>query len=113
MENKIYIIYDYGVWDDEQYHEIIGATESKEDALKIIKDYIEKIKDEIDFDNIEAIEETDDLDTSELDEEWIYSESEDHFSLYLNGEYNSNNINININQISLLKSLENDNGLDR
>lgn len=108
MKDKIFVIYDYGVWNDEQYHEIIGATENKEDAFKIIKEYIAKTKEEIDFKNLDVINEDDDLDYSETEGEWIYSENENHFSLYLDGEYNSNNININIDQVSLYKDLDNE-----
>ena len=39
-------------------------------------------------------------------EEWYYEESDNSFELYLNGEYNSNNFSVRINEFDIEKELD-------
>ena len=62
-----------------------------------------------DFEEINPIKITDDIDLSKIDSEWCYEEDDYGFNLYLNGEYNSNNFSVQIERFKLDSILELDN----
>lgn len=92
--NKIYVITNNAVYNDEIDYSLYGVTTNKEYAKKLFKDAVRDAKCDSDFDNINPI------DIKNVDklpsEEWCFEESEDSFELFLNGEYNSNNFSIKI-----------------
>ena len=109
MENKVYIIHDNCIWDDESCPKLVGATTNLEVAKELLKKYIVEVKNSIDFDSIDLVNEDIESDYDDIPEEcWIYSESDTHFSLYQSGNYNSNHISINIEQLPLCNDLENE-----
>lgn len=94
INNKIYVITNNSVYNDEIDYSLYGVTTNKEYAKKIFKDAVRDAKCDSDFDNINPV------DIKNIDklpsEEWCFEESEDSFELFLNGEYNSNNFSIKI-----------------
>lgn len=92
--NKIYVITNNAVYNDEINYNLYGVTTNKEYAKKLFKDAVRDAKCDSDFDNINPI------DIKNIDklpsEEWCFEESDDSFELFLNGEYNSNNFSIKI-----------------
>lgn len=92
--NKIYVITNNAVYNDEIDYNLYGVTTNKEYAKKLFKDAVRDAKCDSDFDNINPV------DIKNIDklpsEEWCFEESEDSFELFLNGEYNSNNFSIKI-----------------
>ncbi len=92
--NKIYVITNNAVYNDEIDYSLYGVTTNKEYAKKLFKDAVRDAKCDSDFDNINPV------DIKNIDklpsEEWCFEESEDSFELFLNGEYNSNNFSIKI-----------------
>lgn len=92
--NKIYVITNNAVYNDEIDYSLYGVTTNKEYAKKLFKDAVRDAKCDSDFDNINPI------DIKNIDklssEEWCFEESDDSFELFLNGEYNSNNFSIKI-----------------
>ena len=92
--NKIYVITNNAVYNDEIDYNLYGVTANKEYAKKLFKDAVRDAKCDSDFDNINPV------DIKNIDklpsEEWCFEESEDSFELFLNGEYNSNNFSIKI-----------------
>lgn len=94
INNKIYVITNNAVYNDEIDYSLYGVTTNKEYAKKLFKDAVRDAKCDSDFDNINPV------DIKNIDklpsEEWCFEESEDSFELFLNGEYNSNNFSIKI-----------------
>lgn len=92
--NKIYVITNNAVYNDEIDYNLYGVTTNKEYAKKLFKDAVRDAKCDSDFDNINPV------DIKNIDklpsEEWCFEESDDSFELFLNGEYNSNNFSIKI-----------------
>ena len=92
--NKIYVITNNAVYNDEIDYSLYGVTTNKEYAKKLFKDAVRDAKCDSDFDNINPV------DINSIDklpsEEWCFEETEDSFELFLNGEYNSNNFSIKI-----------------
>ena len=92
--DKIYVVTNNAVYDDEIDYNLYGVTANKEYARKLFNDAVRDAKCDSDFDNIDPI------DIKNIDslpsEEWCYEETEDSFELFLNGEYNSNNFSIKI-----------------
>lgn len=92
--NKIYVITNNAVYNDEIDYNLYGVTTNKEYAKKLFKDAVRDAKYDSDFDNINPV------DIKNIDklpsEEWCFEESDDSFELFLNGEYNSNNFSIKI-----------------
>lgn len=110
--NKVYVITNNAVVDDEVFYDNLGVTTNLEEAKKMLKQNISDIKCDSDFDNLSAIKITDDIDTSTLNEEWVYEENEYGFNLYLNGNYNSNNFSSHIEQYDLDKIKQKDKEYD-
>lgn len=104
--NKIYVITNNAVYNDEIDYNLYGVTTNKEYAIKLFKDAVREAKCDSDFDNINPV---DIKNINKLpSEEWCFEESDDSFELFLNGEYNSNNFSIKI----LEYDVENKNELD-
>lgn len=104
--NKIYVITNNAVYNDEIDYNLYGVTTNKEYAIKLFKDAVKDAKCDSDFDNINPV---DIKNINKLpSEEWCFEESDDSFELFLNGEYNSNNFSIKI----LEYDVENKNELD-
>lgn len=104
--NKIYVVTNNAVYDDEIDYSLYGVATNKEDAKKLFKDAVRDAKCDSDFENISPV------DIKNIDklpsEEWCFEETEDSFELFLNGEYNSNNFSIKI----LEYDIENEKELD-
>lgn len=94
INNKIYVITNNAVYNDEIDYSLYGVTTNKEYAKKLFNYAVRDAKCDSDFDNINPV------DIKNIDklpsEEWCFEESEDSFELFLNGEYNSNNFSIKI-----------------
>ena len=94
INNKIYVITNNALYNDEIDYSLYGVTTNKEYAKKLFNDAVRDAKCDSDFDNINPV------DIKNIDklpsEEWCFEESEDSFELFLNGEYNSNNFSIKI-----------------
>ena len=63
MKDKIFIINDDCIWRDESCSNIVSVTNDKDIAIKLLKDYVKKVKEEVEFESIEeklqtALEET-------------------------------------------------------
>lgn len=101
--NKVYVITNNAVVDHEIDYCIYDVTTNKEEAKKIFECAVRDAKTDADFDDLNAIDVNDD---SNMDyaEEWVYSETEDSFELYLNGEYSSNNFSIQILEYDINQS---------
>lgn len=100
-KEKIYIVVENSVWDDEEYNKIILATTSKKLAQEELKKYIEHVKSEVDYDELEFSED-------EISDGFIVEEDDNSFSLYDNGEYNSFHVEISIIATDLIKELTNE-----
>lgn len=95
MSDKIYVITNNAVVDDEIDYSIYGVSTNEDKAKEIFRQAVKDAKCDSDFDNLDAIninDESQDI----YQEEWCFDETEDSFELYLNGEYNSNNFSIQI-----------------
>ena len=93
--DKMYVITNNAVVDDEIDYSIYGVATDKETAKEIFKQAVKDAKCDSDFDNLDAIDINDNTQNMDQDE-WYYDETENSFELYLNGEYNSNNFSIQL-----------------
>lgn len=101
IKDKVYILLDDSVWDDESTTKIVAASLNKDEVNKAAIDYINKVKSDIDFDNLEI--------TDDDDSEYVLdSDEEENFSIYLNGYYSDNHINISIIEIDLVTDKTNE-----
>ena len=55
--NKVYIVFDDCIWYDENESKIVSVSTDKNSAIDSFKKYIEKVKRELNFENIEKEEE--------------------------------------------------------
>lgn len=104
LSNKIYVITNNAVVDGEIDYQIAGVSTNKKKAQEIFKEAIRNAKIDADFDNLDAIDGNKCEDVGEA--EWCYEEDKDSFSLYLNGEYSSNNFSIRILEFDIDNSKE-------
>ena len=95
------VLQNNAVVDDEIDYSIYGVATDINEAKKIFNQAVKDAKTDSDFDNLNAIEENS-SNFKNKDGEWIYSESDDSFELWCNGEYNSNNYSIQIKKYALL-----------
>lgn len=115
--DKIYVITNNAVVDDEIDYCIYDVTTNKEQAKDIFKCAVHDAKIDADFENINAIDVNDDSQSHDQ-EEWYYDETDNSFELYLNGEYNSNNFSIQIKEYDInqpkeyLKLLDEEKGME-
>lgn len=101
-ENKVYILLDESIWDDDYITKVVAVSFNKDTINKIAKNYIDKVKKEIDFDDLVKEDYTLDYD------------KDNKFSIYLSGYYNDNHINITIlekeitydNEIEIMNFIE-------
>lgn len=101
IEDKVYILLDDSVWDDESTTKIVAASLNSDEINKIAIDYINKVKSDIDFDNLEI--------TDDEDSEYVLdSDGASNFSIYLNGYYSGNHINISIIEKELVADKTNE-----
>lgn len=105
IENKtkseVYIISTNSIVDDEISNEVNSVTLSFKEAQEIFKKLVNNLKNSMDYDSLDIVN-IDDVDISDY-EGWVVDSGEDYFSLFYNGDYNSNNINIHINKFDLVK----------
>lgn len=101
--DKVYVITNNAIVDDEIDYSIYDVTTNKEEAERIFKSAVHDMKCDSDFENINAIN-MNDIKDSDYDSEWIYNETDDSFELFLNGEYNSNNYSIRIIEYDINQS---------
>ena len=92
--DKVYVITNNAIYDDEIDYHIYGVTASKTEAQKLFECAIKDAKCDSDFENINPIDVTNGIEKS--DENWHYVQTDKFFELYLNGEYNSNNFSIEL-----------------
>ena len=102
---KVYVITNNAIVDDEIDYSIYGVSIDKENAKKLFKQAVKNVKCDSDFENLEAIDVSNNTKDTGL-EEWYYEESDNSFELYLNGEYNSNNFSVRINEFDIEKELD-------
>lgn len=94
--NKLYIVTNNAIVDDEISYDIKGFAFAKDEAEKLYEDAINEAKCCIDFDNLDTVNVTDGIELA--DEKWHYTKSDNFFEMYLEGEYNSNNFTISIEE---------------
>lgn len=106
---EVFVVTNNAIVDDQIDYKIAGVCTSKENAKKLFFQTIKDVKFDSDFEEINPIKITDDIDLSKIDSEWCYEEDDYGFNLYLNGEYNSNNFSVQIERFKLDNILELDN----
>ena len=106
-KNIVYVITSNCVCNDESFNNLIGVTPSLSYAKKLLKEEIESIKNDLDFNDLDAIKyETDmDLNNQDYDGRWMFEEKENEFILCQNGEYNSNHFIVSLEQRELEQEL--------
>ncbi len=104
--DKVYVITNNAIFDDEIDYQLKGVAFTKDEANKLFEEAIRDAKIDADFENIDAIDVSNGTELS--DEQWHYSKSDDSFELYLEGEYNSNNFSIQIKEYDIDKKLDKD-----
>jgi len=105
MNKKVYLLVDNCVWDYENLNKVVGVATSFEVAKAALKDYVEGVKEEVSFYDMDT-KEYDSNDDNEIKSKWIYTENDRYFSLYENGYYSRNHIEIGIDEIPLLKECD-------
>lgn len=106
-KNIVYVITSNCVCNDESFDNVIAVTPSLSYAKKLFKEEIESIKNDLDFNDLDAIKyETDmDLNNPDYDGRWMFEEKENEFVLGQNGEYNSNHFIVSLEQRELEQEL--------
>ena len=100
-KSEVYIISTNCVIDDEISNGINDVTLSLREAKEIFRELVDELKDDMDYDLLDIVNIEDvDLNTYEG---WVVDSGTDYFSIFYNGEYNSNNMNIYINKFDLSK----------
>jgi len=97
--DKVYVVTDNCVWDDEDYSQIVGIATTKELALECFKNYVKRVKEDLDFDNL-------DISENGIDDGYVVEEEEDYFRVYRNGEYNSYHTYVSLYEKELIKEKE-------
>lgn len=111
-KKEVYVVTNNAVVDDEIIYNIAGVTTSLEEAQYLLSETVKDIKCDANFDTLNAIKLTDDINPSKLDEIWIYEENDLGFELYLNGNYNSNSYSAQIEKFDIMKELDKDNSME-
>lgn len=106
-KNIVYVIISNCVCNDESFDNVIAVASSLSYAKKLFKEEIESIKNDLDFNDLDAIKyETDmDLNNPDYDGRWMFEEKETEFILCQNGEYNSNHFIVSLEQRELEQEL--------
>lgn len=92
--DKVYVITNNAIFDDEIDYHIYGVATSKPEAQKLFDYAVKDAKCDADFDNINPVNVTNGIRVDE--DNWQYVQTDNCFELYLNGEYNSNNFCIEL-----------------
>lgn len=106
---EVFVVTNNAIVDDQIDYKIAGVCTTKENAKKLFSQTVNDVKCDSDFEEVNPIKITDDIDLSKIDSEWCYEEDDYGFNLYLNGEYNSNNFSVQIERFKLDNILELDN----
>ncbi len=103
----VYVITSNCVCNDESFDNVIAVTPSLSYARKLFNEEIESIKNDLDFNDLDAIKyDTDmDLNNPDYDGRWMFEEKENEFILCQNGEYNSNHFIVSLEQRELEQEL--------
>lgn len=106
-KNIVYVITSNCVCNDESFDNVIAVTPSLFYARKLFNEEIESIKNDLDFNDLDAIKyETDmNLNNPDYDGRWMFEEKENEFILCQNGEYNSNHFIVSLEQRELEQEL--------
>ena len=104
--NEVYVITNNAVVYGEIDYKIAGVCTSLDKAKEVFEKVVNEIKCDSDFEELNPIKVTEEVDLDKIDEEWCYEESEDEFRLYLQGRYNSNNFLVQILKLDLDKELK-------
>ena len=105
ISDKVYVVVEHDVSNDEPYNNVIGVTFSKKEAKKLLKEAIKELKEVINFNSLDAKDITSD-EMEDYDGEWLFEKNNDSFSLYLNGEYNSEHFEISIREVNLTYEID-------
>ena len=105
ISDKVYVVVEHDVSNDELYNNVIGVTFSKKEAKKLLKEAIKELKEVINFNSLDAKDVTSD-EIQDYDGEWLFEKNNDSFSLYLNGEYNSEHFEISIREVNLTYEID-------
>jgi len=108
--NKVYVITNNAIVDDEIDYQIKGVAFTKDNAKVLFEEAIKDAKIDADFDNIDVVDVTNDTELS--DEKWHFYKNDNCFELYLDGEYNSNNFSIQINEYDIDKNINKEKDFD-
>ena len=103
---EVFVVTNNAIVDDQIDYKIAGVCTTKENAKKLFSQTVNDVKCDSDFEEVNPIKITDDIDLSKIDSEWCYEEDDYGFNLYLNGEYNSNNFSVQIERFKLDNILE-------
>lgn len=101
--NKVYVINDDSIWDYEDCSKVVEVAKTKEQAMKTFKKYVKQVKKELDFENLDIITEEE---AENGDDGYVVEDTNDNFSIYLNGDYNNNHTCISIVEKTLKKEKE-------
>lgn len=101
---KLYVITDNAVVNDEIINNVYGVSVNKEEANKIFNQAVKDAKCDFEFDNINPIN-IDEYNYN-CEGKWIFDETEKSFEMWLDGEYNSNNICIELLEFEFTENLE-------
>lgn len=92
--DKVYVIIDNYVWDDEECLKVVGVAATKELGKECFDKCVEQVKDELDIE-----------DGCE-DDDYVIEDEDDYFSVYKDGEYNSYHTCIYLSEQKLIKESE-------
>lgn len=105
IENKtkseVYIISTNCIIKDEILNEVNDIALSLGEAREVFKTLVDNLKDYMDYDSLDIVN-VEDIDLNDY-EGWVVDSGNNYFSIFYNGEYNSNNMNIYINKFDLVK----------
>ena len=105
-KREVYVVINNAVTYGEIDYKIAGFCTSLEKAKELFLQVIKDVKCDSDFEELNPIKVTDEVNLDEINEEWCYEESESEFHLYLQGRYNSNNFSVQILKFDLDKELK-------
>lgn len=101
--NKLYVVTNNAIVDDEISYDIKGIAFTRKEAKKLYEEAITEAKIDCNYANLGV---DDSISLDEPDENWNCIKTDDSFELYLEGEYNSNNFEISILEYDIDKNSE-------
>ena len=69
---EVFVVTNNAIVDDQIDYKVAGVCTSKENAKKLFSQVVKDAKCDADFENINPIKITDDIDLSKIDTEWCY-----------------------------------------